>query len=48
MFKIYGTYQGSREEIDTAETKKDALYMAAEYRMAFGREWLIEIKRSRK
>lgn len=41
MFIIYGRYQGTKEEIDTAETKKEAEYLANEYRMAFGPGWSI-------
>ena len=46
MFKIYGTYKGNRELIDQADTKSEADYLASEYRLAFGPEWLITIERS--
>jgi len=44
MFRIVGTYQGKSEVIDRATTEKEANYLASEYRMAFGRDWLIEVK----
>ena len=38
---IWGKYQGSVEKIDTATTAKQAQYLAAEYRLAFGRDWMV-------
>lgn len=40
-FVIYGTYKGRTEELDTAETEKEAEYLTGEYRMAFGAEWSV-------
>jgi hypothetical protein len=40
-YRIMGSYQGRTEEIDTAETRKEANRLAAEYRMAFGAGWSI-------
>jgi hypothetical protein len=37
--KIWGRYQGSVEEIDTAETWQEARYLLNEYRTAFGPGW---------
>jgi len=35
------------EELDTAETKQDAIDLAREYRIAFGRGWAITIKQNK-
>ena len=43
--KIIGTYQGRREILDTAPTMAEAQILAAEYKMAFGCDWLIEVKK---
>ena len=43
-YKITGTYRGNTEVVDTAETKKDAIKYANEYRLSFGNEWIIKIK----
>lgn len=40
-YRIMGSYQGHTEEIDTAETRKEATRLVAEYRMAFGAGWSI-------
>lgn len=45
-FKIMGEYRGNREEIDEAETKKEAEQLAREYRIAFGEDWRIWIDES--
>jgi hypothetical protein len=47
MYKIMGTYQGNTEEIDEADTRKEALYLLGEYRLAFGSEWVLRIKKTR-
>jgi hypothetical protein len=47
MYKIYGTYQGNRELIDSTDTKADAEYLAAEYQLAYGNQWTITIKKER-
>ena len=44
MYEIIGIYKGNKEVIDTAETKQEARALAGEYRMAFGSEWIINIK----
>lgn len=45
MYSIMGVYQDCMpEELDTAETKREALELVREYRMAFGLEWKIKIK----
>ena len=46
MYKIIGTYKGRSEVIDTAETKKEALIYAQEYKMAYGSDWSITTKNS--
>ena len=48
MIRIMGTYQGQIEEIDTAETMKEARALVKEYRVAFGSAWQITIKRGAK
>ena len=46
MFVIMGKLKGSEaEELDTADTKKEALYLQGEYIMAFGSGWRIWIKK---
>jgi hypothetical protein len=47
MWIIMGRSQYGTEEIDSAETLKDARYLAGEYRLAFGVGWTIWIKRSK-
>ena len=51
IYKILGRYQKRGythwEEIDSAETMRDAEFMLREYRIAFGNEWnlkIIEVK----
>jgi hypothetical protein len=41
---IMGTYHGNTEEVDEAETRKEALYLLGEYRLGFGPEWSLRIK----
>ena len=46
MYKIIGIYMNcSPEELDTAETKAEALNLLREYRIAYGKDWIIKIKR---
>jgi hypothetical protein len=45
MFEIIGMHHGKKEVIDAADSREDAEYLAGEYRMAFGPEWSIVIKR---
>lgn len=48
MFKIVGKYPGQpKETIDECEAKAEADHLLAEYRMAFGSEWIIWIERCR-
>lgn len=47
IYRIYGTYRGEREEVDSANTHKEALYLLREYRLAFGPEWSLTIKREK-
>lgn len=47
MYKIRGKYPGRPwEDIDEFDTRSEALKMLAEYRMAFGPEWQLTIKRA--
>lgn len=48
MYKIWGKYQGQPwEVIDTFATRREAELMLAEYRLAFGSGWVLEIRRGR-
>ena len=47
MYSIIGTYRGITEEIDSAPTMQDAIILMREYKMAFGSEWTINIKRNK-
>lgn len=46
MYKIIGKYCGVTEEIDEFETREEAMQMLTEYRMAYGSEWKLWIKKS--
>ncbi len=46
MYKIIGTYHGKTEELDETETKDEAIELANEYRIAFGRDWTILVSLS--
>lgn len=46
-YKIIGTYKGKSEVIDTADDRQEALYLKAEYQLAFGAPWRIIIKEER-
>ena len=47
-FKITGRYRNNDyEDLDTADTKEDAEFLKAEYKMAFGSEWLIKVEADR-
>lgn len=49
MFKIMGRYEGGEEEeVDSAETKRDAEYLLSEYKLAFGAGWSLRIVRKRR
>ena len=43
-FEIVGYSHYGREIIDEADTRKEAVYLANEYRTAFGAGWTITIK----
>lgn len=45
VFRIMGKSQYGTEEIDTADTRETARYLANEYRVAFGAGWQIWISR---
>ena len=45
-YLIMGKYEGNTEEIDCAETLKEAMYLKSEYKLAFGNGWYIWIKRA--
>jgi hypothetical protein len=47
MYDIIGISQYGREVIDTADTLRDARYLVAEYRLAFGAGWAILYRRAR-
>jgi hypothetical protein len=46
MYKIFAISKYGTEEIDQAETISEANYLAGEYRMAYGPEFTITIKRN--
>ena len=46
MYKIMGKYCGETEEIDEFETREEAMKMLTEYKMAYGSEWKLWIKKS--
>jgi hypothetical protein len=43
MFVIMGCYNGRTEEIDTADTEREAHFLLCEYRMAYGPGWQLWI-----
>lgn len=44
MFTIKGRYRGQTEEIDSFETRKEAVAMLQEYVAAFGPGWHLWIE----
>lgn len=47
MFKIRGKYPGQPwEAIDTFDTREEAVKMLHEYRVAYGPEWQLTIKKA--
>jgi len=44
MYKIIASSRYGIETIDTADTRQEAEYLVAEYRMAYGSEFSIYIK----
>lgn len=48
MYMIVGKYKAQkREVIDTFESRKDAEYNLNEYRLAFGKDWVLWIEREK-
>jgi hypothetical protein len=45
MYKIISISKYGKEEVDSAETMAEALYLAKEYRLAFGSGYEITIKK---
>ncbi len=51
MYLIMGKYQGTTEEVDhidpteTDTPEQDAEYLVNEYRLAFGPEWTLWVKK---
>lgn len=48
MFKIIAThpaYSPDGEEIDTADSKKEARFLIGEYQMAYGIGWTFKVTR---
>jgi hypothetical protein len=47
-YEIIGKYKNmAKEVIDTAEDKKEANYLLGEYRLAYGSEWSLSLKKVR-
>ena len=44
-YLIYGYYKGEKEIIDEADTTEEAKYLQQEYKIAYGTEWRIGIKK---
>jgi len=44
MYVIMGKYNHRVEEIDTAESRKEARFLLSEYRLAFGMNWELWVK----
>jgi hypothetical protein len=48
MYTIWGKYGNHKwEEVDEAETKESAVYLLGEYRLAYGSEWQLKIKKEK-
>lgn len=43
-YRIMGRYRGRKEEIDRADSLREADRLLAEYRMAFGAEWELWVE----
>ena len=41
MYRIIGSYNGNQEVLDECESRKEALELVLEYKMAFGSSWVI-------
>ena len=46
-WEIIGKYKGKSEVIDSANGKHEAEYLRREYQIAFGRDWVVTIKKKR-
>ena len=42
-YVVKGRYRGKSEQLDSFATFDEAVKMASEYRMAFGREWEVTV-----
>ena len=47
MYKIISISKYGKEEVDSAKTMEEALYLAKEYRLAFGSGYEITIKKQK-
>jgi len=47
-YEIIGKYRSVPEVIDEADDLEEAKYLQREYQMAFGKEWLITIRKEKK
>jgi hypothetical protein len=47
IYNIIGMSKYSNENIDTADSKKEAIKLVNEYRIAFGNDWIITYKRKK-
>jgi len=47
MYRIMGKYKGLTEELDTADTLREAEYLRAEYSMAYKGTYTIWIEETR-
>lgn len=43
-FSIWGCYQGLWEKLDDCRNSDEAIRLANEYSLAFGRDWVIAIR----
>ena len=43
-YRIMGSYRGRAEEVDTADSEKEANRLLGEYRMAFGAGWTLWVE----
>ncbi len=46
-YVIFGTYQGSTEEIDCADCLDTARYLVSEYALAYGASWRVFYRKVR-
>ena len=44
-YKIIGTYKGKKEVLDVVNTRSEAQKLKIEYQMAYGANWIIEVKK---